>query len=348
MTNISLYRNHTQLENHYFSGCWQKDRFVNFNLAMGIINIVIILFGLPSNLFICYVIIRKKLWKTSNNFLFVLWLSMSDSLNCFILIPLEAISGLTYGQDGFFLTPVMTVFMNSFWYYCSMWTVSILFVMTIYRWLAVAYPFYYLRITKRTINISLMLAWIFNLAYFSFGFAMQDYPTAGFYDFLIPIWAEALLLFLMVLPVFANIIIYGYIFTVVRRKRKERSKKVGSETPNERSIIHLIAENRIYISLMMFFLIAWLPFSIYQIFLHFNIEFYQTCIGESLDTFLSTIIHCNIVENALVYSFSNPIFKSHFKKIKCRKSRIHQMSKTNSNKNLSNRGQSASVDIPLT
>eukprot|EP00111_Clytia_hemisphaerica_P000819 TCONS_00002397-protein len=299
--------------------CWESDSLIYFNYGgMGVLNTLIALFGIPANTFICYVVITTRLW-SSNNFVFIFWLAVSDLLTCVVCIPIEAVSFYTYDWEIYMLPPIGVVFQNAIWYFCAAWTLYILFVMTLDRFLAVRCPLKHLKITKKWINIALVWTFIHSVGIFVFSFEMQEYPEAGVYDFIMPAWAEIVILLLLLLPLFANLAMYIYIFKIVQNRRKDRSKRLReSDAKRKFSFRKRVAINRLYIYMMLFVIIIWLPFSVYQIYLLIDTDLFGTCIGESVDSLLSTIIHLNIVGNAFIYGLSDVTFRRYFKKMfKC-------------------------------
>ena len=308
MNNSNL--NSTTIEDGY-EYCYS----LNVSLLLGITNSFFAFFGILSNVFICVVILRNRsqLWNT-NQYLLVFSLALSDLMTSLISMPMEAISHVTdyMEQERYFLPPLGVLFENAQWYMFQILSLHLLLLMTLERFMAIRFPFYQLK--RSHVKIGIIIVWIYSVSCFCFHFFMQELPENGKYDHKMPFESElSSFIVNFILPVFVNISIYLYIFNVVRKQRSRiESLKVTTPGNTKRPKRN---NNRIYVYIMLIFCTIWLPFSIYCLHTIIDVEFFNSCYGEVLDSVTTLLTFINNIANACVYGATNKIFKRAARKL---------------------------------
>ena len=290
--------------------CWESNTLVYLNLGVGIFNTFIVVFGICSNIFVCCVVCKNRLWRSSDQFVLIFFLAVADLLTSSIIVPIEAISFYTYNHDKYFLTPSWTVFQNALWFSQMTLSLCMVLLLTVDRFIGVRFPLERLTISTRKVLIAVGGVWIYALLVFLFYFFMQTKPAENYYQFIMPGWAQRIGFYVTVfIPLNINTILYLYIFHFVRATAKERTKITSVHRKQKCNI-------KLYFCVVAVYLLLWQPYCMYEVYILNYPEAYATCEGESIDSLLSSLIHANTVCNAFIYSATSSTFKTEFKNLR--------------------------------
>ncbi|CAL9703123.1 unnamed protein product [Knipowitschia caucasica] len=206
---------------------WEENAFLVFNCIILSLSFI---FGLPGNLWVCWVVFRTKSLQTCNNALLVS-LAVSDLLKCSVDTPLLLFSFLHYDNGA--VPPVSVCTLQQFTYaLCSCVQLLTLLSISVERFQAIAFPF---QTDKRRMRVRLWIMSIWAWGVFLALVSLMLSKNALFYMLcrphmmwankehvqysdpfgpfvLVPVWAMSLVVI---------IVHYIRIFQVVRRHRKK-------------------------------------------------------------------------------------------------------------------------------
>ena len=291
---------------------------VQSSTAFGVIGILLFVIGTISNILICLVY-KDRIMKTtaaaSNQYFLVVCLALSDLLCNLAVIPIETIMNLTCARDEFIFSQGVVVMFNALWHALTTLSLNILLLMTLERLISVKFPFYQLK--RRHVIYSVLSVTLYSLATFCFYYFLQGWSEAREYFYILPYWSEMIgLIANFLLPSFANVAIYLYLFriaTIQRRRIQQQTTSVdrrdSQRTRNRNNSMQ--KRNKLYQNVMLLFCVTWIPFLVYNLYTFVDYHRLTTCLDDAFDSFTTMLVFTNSAFNGLVYTVASKSFRQH-------------------------------------
>ncbi|XP_055519529.1 adenosine receptor A1-like [Leucoraja erinacea] len=279
--------------------------FLHIKAGYFFVEVFTAFFAVLGNIFICFVVVRRRKLRTVTNF-FLVSLAVADMLVGAIAIPCALLSDLGLPVCRYYLCVLML---------CSMLVLTQasifgLFAVAVERYIAVLAPFRYQQlVTNRSAAMVIFGSWALAVVIglvplMGWRKAATPNETCIFYNIIDQTYMVYFNFILcMLLPLLAMFVIYAKIFTEARRQIRriaERHVNISVEEKRRRVVRKELRTATSLFILLFCFTLSWIPIHILNC-----IELFCPHYHIPTPLMLATIIlsHANSVVNPIVYVF---------------------------------------------
>eukprot|EP00111_Clytia_hemisphaerica_P020890 TCONS_00061607-protein len=297
------------LKEHWFRCFDHSPENIIRNSIIGTVLLAISALGTLSNLFICLVVFKFKIYKNTQEML-ILLLAISDFFISLFLISTESVLFLCMNPIFQATIPICRPY-DIFYIFVTMWdtilpiSCFVVMFMSIERFLAIRFPFKIRQIKRRYIVLGYVMAWVYT-----FGASVVGYLTHY------PGWIRTMVLNISnILPLLINSMVYVYIQRLVYKHSKAINRQRVSVVKQSTVVCHENRQSRgtykknvLFLYVAVSFFVFWLPFICYEIAFIMNPTRFDSCTYIT-QIILSCLVYLNSIGNVFIYGASSKPYR---------------------------------------